>query len=505
MNLKNVIRVVLLIVGMVGLFLLAPIVVALVYQEHEVVPAFAVPFVVFGGIGGGIFLRGRFREAEISPRDAPLIVTLGWVGSAVAGALPFYLSGAIPAPVDAFFESISGFTTTGATILTDIEALPRSILFWRQLTQWLGGMGIIVLVVALLPLLGWGGRHLVKAEAPWPTLEKFTPKITQTAKVLWFLYVGFTGTLVALLLAGGLDWYDALTTAFGTMPTGGYLPYSESIEHFGSAYVEVVVTVFMLLAGTNFMLYYRALRGGMAGLAPDRIESSASRRKAGGVRTAASVFFRDPEFRTYAPVFAGAALVMFGMSFLQADDGISLRHAAFQSATILTTTGFVTADYSGWHSAVQVILFLLMFVGGSAGSTGGGVKVARVHILLKQTVHELKYLVYPRGVFSLTFGGIPIRKNVVYTIGAFFVLYVFLALIGTVLVASSGTDLLSSISASLATLGNIGPGFGAVGPAHDYAFLPGYVKLGLSALMVLGRLEITTALVVLIPAFWRGR
>ncbi len=489
MNVRLIARFIALLLAVVALFMFIPLLIALLYGEEGTPAAFAIPIGVTLLFALPVTLLTRGRSTDVSPRDSYFMVSAGWVLSALVGAIPFVLSGSIPGFVDAFFESMSGFTTTGASILTDIEALPRSILFWRSMTHWLGGMGIIVLMVAIFPLLGLGGRALVMAEAPWPTVDKITPRIAETAKILWMLYLFLTVSQTVLLMFGGLDWYDALTHTFGTVATGGFSPYSASVGHFESAYVEWVVLVFMLLAAGNFLLYFRIVTG------------------------RAMEVSRDSELRAYVGIFVTATVALALMLTVGrglADSGglewtieERVRRAAFHVATILTTTGYVATDYELWPYGGQAVLFLMMFIGGSAGSTGGGVKIARVVVLTKQALLESRRLLYPRGVFALRFNGLPIRKNVVYAITSFVVLYLFIALIGTVVIMVSGADLTTGLSSTLATLGNIGPGFGVVGPTGNYAAFPAPTKLFFSFLMLLGRLEIYTVLIVLAPAFWR--
>jgi trk system potassium uptake protein TrkH len=427
-------------------------------------------------------LLTRRASVTLSNRDGFLLVTSSWILSALAGSLPLYLSGAIPTFTDAFFETMSGFTTTGASILSDIESLPKSILFWRSLTHWLGGMGIVVLTVAILPLLGIGAYQMMKAEAPGPSLDKITPKITETAKLLWFIYLGLTAAETILLMGGGMDLFEALTHTFGTLATGGFSPKNRSVGYYDSGFIHIVITVFMLMAGMNFVLHYRLITGRLK-----RVLSNI-------------------ELRVYLGIFAAATLAitltLYGHTYQSVR--LSLRHAAFQAASVLTTTGFTTADYASWPFFAQAVLLVLTFVGGCSGSTGGGIKVIRITTLFKLGGHEMKYMAHPYGVFSLRLGQGTMKKNMVYSISGFFFLYLLMLLITTLVVASGANDLLTSLSAALVTLGNIGPGFGRIGPALNYAFLPDYIKWFLSFAMLVGRLEIYTVLVLLTPRYWRG-
>jgi len=418
----------------------------------------------------------------LSPRTGYLFVVLGWLFSALLGAMPFLLSGAIASPIDAFFESMSGFTTTGASILNDKESLPRSILLWQATTHWLGGMGIVVLTVAVFPLLGIGGTALMEAEAPGPQVDKFTPRISQTAKILWLIYLGLTTALVGLLMLGGMDLLDAVTHAFATMATGGFSTRNASVGAFGSAYIDVVITVFMFLAGMKFALHWRLLRGDFANA------------------------FKDTELRVYGGIFlATTGLIAFDLARAgtYASGAEAGRYAAFQAAAILTTTGFATADFSLWPPLSQALLFTLMFVGGCAGSTGGGIKVGRILTLFKMGLSEMRYLVNPQGIYGIFVNRVYLKKNIVYDIAAMVFLYLIAMFVSTLVLAAAGFDLLTSLTATLASLGNIGLGFGRVGPALNYSFMPDHIKVWLSFMMLMGRLEVYTVLVLFTKAFWQ--
>lgn len=481
MNLTLVFKVTAVLLLVICAFMLAPILVAVYYGETEILPSFFIPMGAVAVICGAFLLLTRGRNGELSTRSGFFLVTLGWLSAAGVGALPFVISGAIPAYTDAFFETMSGFTTTGATILTDIESLPYSILFWRSLTHWLGGMGIIVLAVAILPLLGVGGLQLMRAEAPGPSVDRLTPKITETAKILWLIYLGLTVLETALLMFGGLSLYEALTHTFGTLATGGFSPKAASVGHYTSAYVHIVVTVFMMGAGINFILYYRLLKGQF------------------------SIIRKNTEVKVYVGIFVAASLLIALTLNGRTYDGfgISLRFASFQAASILTTTGYATADFATWPRLAQVALFILMFIGGSAGSTGGGMKVIRIVTAIKQGFNEMRYLIHPRGVFTIRLNGVPVRKDVVYNITGLVFLYILLLLFTTVFVATGGHDILTSMSTALVTLGNIGPGFGRIGPVENYEFFQTYIKWYLSFIMMVGRLEVYTVLILLTPAFWK--
>ncbi|MFW5782979.1 MAG: TrkH family potassium uptake protein [Spirochaetota bacterium] len=481
MNTFLVLKVVSVLLLVIAGFMVAPIIVAVVMNEASVVPAFLTPMTIVAVVAGSFLIATRGVRGSLSTKSGFFLVTLSWLSAAAIGALPFTVSGWIPSYADAFFESMSGFTTTGATILTDIEGLPASLLFWRSLTHWLGGMGIIVLTVAILPLLGVGGYQIMKAEAPGPSVDKLTPKITETAKILWFIYMGLTVLETVLLMAGGLSLYDALTHTFGTLATGGFSPKDASVGHYTSPFVQIVVTVFMLGAGINFILYYRLLMGEHR------------------------LITENTEVKAYLGIFvvatAAIAVSLFGRAY--ATLGESVRYAGFQAASILTTTGYATADFAQWPHFAQAVLFALMFVGGSAGSTGGGMKVVRIVTVVKQGFNEMRYLIHPRGIFQIRLNKRPIRKDVVYSITGLVFLYITSLVVTSLVVATGGHDIVTSFTTALATLGNIGPGFGGVGPVENYAFYQDYIKWFLSLVMMVGRLEIYSVLVLLTPAFWR--
>ncbi len=462
--------------------MLSSVFVALWYGEYKTMRSFLYPvLVVLLGAGGILWrMKGKTRES-LSIRDGFLFVVFGWLLASMVAALPFYFSGSIPHYADAYFEAMSGFTTTGASILSEIESLPRAILYWRSLTHWLGGMGIVVLTVAILPLLGVGGLQLVKAEAPGPTVDKITPRITETAKYLWYIYLAITVAEAVLLMFGGMSLLDALTHTFGTVATGGFSTRNASVGHYDSAYIDLVITFFMIIAGMNFTLHFKFLTGNF------------------------HKFFSDTELKAYLLIFAGAVVIMTVVLYHRVFSGLfdSFRYAAFQAASILTTTGYATADYEQWPYVTQMVLFTLMFVGGCSGSTGGGIKVIRIVTLLKQGINEMKYLVHPKAVFTLRLSGNSVRKNIAYAISGFFFLYIVTILLVTFVVSTADIDIVTSLTTALATVGNIGPGFGRVGPSGNYAFYPDYVKWMLSLAMLVGRLEIYTVLVVLTPTFWK--
>jgi trk system potassium uptake protein TrkH len=455
-----------------------------------------IPFSIYYGDGGYLyflisaaitFIAGFLafkmtkREGELRAREGFAIVTLGWTFFSLFGCLPFLLSGGIPTLTDAFFETMSGFTTTGATILNDIEILPHALLFWRSLTHWMGGMGIIVLSLAILPFLGVGGMQLFRAEAPGPSPDKLTPRVTETAKILWGVYVLISALETILLMFGGMSLFEALCHTFGTMATGGFSTKNASIGHYNSAYVQYVIIFFMLLAGTNFSLHYRFLKKDF------------------------KAYHRNPEFRFFMGLVIGATLFI-GFDTLTNHFHhweIAFRNTLFQVVSILTTTGYGTADFEQWSFSSQFVLFLFMFIGGCAGSTGGGMKVIRLYILIQFVRSEIKRLLHPTAIIPVRVGSQVIPREIVTHVIGFLALMVGLFILGVVLMTGLGLDLVSALGAIAATLGNIGPGLGSVGPTDNYAHIPGLGKWILAFFMLAGRLEIYTVLILFAPSFWK--
>ncbi len=458
--------------------LLLPIPFSLFYGDGAAM-AFIFSALISLVVGGGLF-TGCISSKEMSVREGFAVVTFGWTFFALFGALPFVISGAIPSYLDAFFETMSGFTTTGSTILTNIEAMPASLLLWRSMTQWFGGMGIIVLSLAILPMLGVGGMQLFKAEVPGPTADRLKPRIQDTAKLLWGVYALLTIAEIILLMAGNMGFFDALNHAFTTMATGGFSTRNASIAAYNSAYIDWVITLFMFLAGVNFSLHYLGLRGRFMD------------------------YLRNEEFRFYLVlVVAGIALIaIFNAGGSYPTFWENLRYSAFQMVSIITTTGFGTADYELWPVLCQYLLVIAMFVGGCAGSTGGGIKVARLLLLAKHAQTQLFRLIHPRAVRLVKLGDRPVDKEVMQSILGFFALYMAVFVIASFIMAGTGMDLVSAGGAVVATLSNIGPGVGSVGPADNFAHVPALGKVTLSLCMLLGRLELFTVLVLVFPTFW---
>ncbi len=449
-------------------------------DPHEAVQALAVSSMITVCFGLVLYLLTR-GPVDLSRRDGFAIVTLGWVIASVFGALPFYLSGTIVHPVSAVFETMSGFTTTGASVLASTEHLPRGILFWRALTHFFGGMGVLVLCVAILPFLGVGGMQLFRAEMPGPSKDRLTPRIAATAKLLWAVYVMLVVLETLLLRAGGMSWFDASCHSFATIATGGFSTRSQSIAAYNSLYIESVVILFMFLAGCSFALHYRLLQG-----------------KVG-------THFKDPEFRAYL----GVLIVVTGVvavntwKSVYADFGSALRAACFQVTSIMTTTGFATADFDRWPLLSRMLLLLLMFVGGCAGSTGGGIKVVRAMTVFKQMRRETRLFMQPQAVLPVKLGQTSLEPEVVSNIMAFVMLFMMTFITGSLVMSCFTNSPITAISSVAATLGNIGPGLGLVGPANTYAFIPPAGQGVLVFLMLLGRLELYTVLVMFLPGFWK--
>jgi trk system potassium uptake protein len=475
-----------LVLGWILLFLagmqLLPLGVALLHREGDA-GLLALSALVAALVGGLAVLLSRGRgRGEPTIREGFAVVSFAWVLMALFGALPFGASGHFDSWIDALFESMSGFTTTGASVLASPEDLPAGIGFWRCFIQWIGGLGIVLFGLAILPLLGAGGLHLFKAEAPGPTSEKITPRLKDTAKLLWILYASLTALEALLLWAFGMSFHDAWAHSFTTMATGGFSTRNASIGHFDSTAIHLTVTLFMFLGGVNFVLYFRAL----------------TRRDPGEI-------WRDAEWRSYAGIAAGAALLLGGLLALEQGrlDASDWVAGLFQSVSIMTTTGFTTANYDSWHPLAHVVLLGLMLVGGMAGSTSGGMKVVRIRVLFSHARQSLRKMIQPRAVTVVRVGSKGVAPELVTLILGFSVVFAGLLALGTAIVAASGHDFEVALSASLSCLSNIGPGMGEIGPNGNYGEFHDTAKLLLTALMLLGRLELFTVLVLFSRHFWK--
>ncbi len=444
----------------------------------------------------GLVLRLTTKSnQELGNKEGFAVVTLSWAVTALFGSLPYLCHRVFEAAgrnwlVEfsfCYFESMSGFTTTGATVLTEIEHLPHAMLFWRSLTHWLGGMGIVVLALAILPMLGVGGMQLYRAEVPGPQKDRLTPRIAQTAKLLWGVYVLISAIETLLLWLGGMTLFDALCHTFGTMATGGFSTQNLSIGQYNGVYFDVVIIIFMLLAGTNFSLHYRALRGDL------------------------KVYLQDTEFRFYCfTLCLCTGLIVWntmatrvGEAVVYDSFGTALRYGSFQVVSIITTTGYGTFDFEQWPTLSQFILVILMFFGGCAGSTGGGMKHVRFLLLIKQGYIEIKRLILPSAVLPIKLGDRVVPQEVMTNILGFFFLFIGIFAIVACIMAALGLDLISAAACTIATMGNIGPGLGSVGPIDNYAHIPTPGKFILCFCMLLGRLELYTVLVLFAPEFWK--
>jgi trk system potassium uptake protein TrkH len=463
--------------------MLVPLPFSVYYRDAELWHLFeSMLITVTAGLTLWFIGRGTYsKKTAMTHKEGMAITTIGWVTAGVFGGLPFYLSGVLPQPVDCFFEAVSGFTTTGASVIRDVEIVPKGVLFWRSLTHWLGGMGIIVLGLAILPFLGVGGMQLYKAEVPGPTPDKLKPRLRDTAVILWKVYVFFTIVQTVLLTAGGMDLFDSLCHTFGTIATGGFSTKNASIGHYRSVYIEGVVTLFMLIGGMNFSLHFQLFAGNPRAM------------------------WRDAEWRFFVGYFLAVSVIVavsvWGVHYSSLPE--SFRFASFQIASILTTTGYASAYFEQWSSLSHGLLLLSMLIGGSVGSTGGAVKCMRILVLLKHSYRELIHLIHPRAVTRVKLGNQAVSPEVLSGIWGFFILYVLLFTVSTLLVAATGVDLVTSFTSALACIGNVGPGLGNVGPMDNYAEIPSLAKWVLSLDMLLGRLEIYTIIILLVPRFYR--
>lgn len=494
LNLKIIISILGLTSMMNGLFMLIAVPFSVYHNEPEQWGILTAGITTIS-LGFLLWIFNRKAKKNLGKKEGYMIVTLGWLMLSFTGTLPYVFTETIPNFTNAFFETISGYSTTGSSILKDIESMPKGILFWRSATHWIGGMGIIVLAVAILPLLGIGGMQLFMAEAPGPSADKMHPRITETAKRLWLIYFSLTFTEFFLLKAAGMTWFDAINHAMATMSTGGFSTKNASIAHYnGMPLIQYIITAFMFVAGTNFVLTYFVLKGKIYKV------------------------FRSEEFKYY---FSGIIVftVVIAVIIINFQDPnlitsiehpkpwgeteSAFRHAAFQVVSIATTTGFVTADFTMWNSLATMLIFSLFFIGGSAGSTSGGVKIVRHIVIMKNSVLEFKKLLHPNAIIPIRYDGTAIPKNIVFNILSFFVIYMGIFISGSVILTFLGLDFESAIGATTSSLGNIGPAIGSVSPVNNFAHLSDSAKWFCSFLMVIGRLELFTVLILFTPFFWK--
>lgn len=484
MNYRMIVYIIGQIVRVVGVLMLLPLICSVIYGDG-CVTAFAVP-AALSVVLGTICTFKKPADTNIFAREGFLTVGLSWIILSLIGALPFMISGEIPSFIDAFFETVSGFTTTGASILTDVEALSKSLLFWRSFTHWLGGMGVLVFVLAILPQADTRSvklMHVMRAEVPGPKVGKLVSKISRSARIMYGIYIGLTAVMVIFLLCGGMPLFDSLVNAFGTAGTGGFAVKNASIAAYDSAYVDWVIGIFMILFGVNFNLYYMILIGqGMQVL-------------------------KSEELRWYIAIVVGStALITWNVFQYYDNAGEAVRYAFFQVASIITTSGFATYDYELWPALSKVILVMLMFCGACVGSTGGGIKVGRIILLLKTGLREIRYMLHPRAVISVKAEGKPVEADVLRGASSFIIVY---AMVFTVTLFCielvEECDLITGFTAVSACLNNIGPGLGEVGPTGNFSGFTDFTKLLLSFNMLAGRLEIFPMLMMLAPSTWRSR
>ncbi|MGI9529551.1 MAG: TrkH family potassium uptake protein [Acidimicrobiia bacterium] len=482
MSWRHLLHVVGAVLGAIGVAMLTPIVVSVIYQEWSDIPAFIGAAAITGGVGFALW-KVFDRPGELSTREGFASVGLAWIALAAFGALPYLLTGSITNVVDAVFESTAGFTTTGSSVIPDPGLLSHGMQFWRSFTQWMGGMGIIVLSVAILPLLGMGAVQLARAESPGPTPDRLTPRFADTAKRLWLVYVALTGIEVLFLWVGDMSFFEAFNHSLTTLSTGGFSTNAGSLGAY-SSYSQWVVIVFMALAGTSFALHYKVVRR-------DR-----------------KAYFKNVGVRVYLAIVLGAAVLM-AIGTWGGSVADTVRDSLFTSLTIITTTGYGTVDFALWIPALEIMIVGLMFVGGMAGSTSGAIKSDRLYILYEASRTDVRRLIHPRGVFVTRVGKDTVPDLIVETVQTFFLLYMFTFMTGTFLLAIIGSiaepnvDMVSTVSAVASSIGNVGPGLGAVGPTENYLFLPWPGKLLLSGIMIVGRLEILPILILFNREVWR--
>lgn len=463
-----------------ALLMVPSLLISIHYNENDIL-AFIISIALIAIIGF-VLSKKSVKTSKIKAKEGLTIVTIGWILVSFFGSLPFIISNSIPSFVDAFFESVSGFTTTGATILDDIETLPKGILFWRSFTHWIGGMGILVFTVAILPTIGVGGFQIFKAESPGPTADKITPRIKDTAKILYITYITISVLEIILLSLGRMNIYEAFIHTFGTVGTGGFSSKNLSVGAFNNTYIYIVISIFMILSGAKFSLYFSLYKGKWKDV------------------------LKDEELKFYLGIiFTATILIGLNLYFTSYDKlGFALRDSLFQVSSIITTTGYSTVDFDKWSTFSKSILFLLMFIGGCAGSTGGAIKNIRILVLLKLVKRETAKVFHPRAVMPIKIGQKSISNDTISNITSFFILYVFLFVIGTIFISLEGIGLESASSAVAACLGNVGPGFSFVGPSHTYSGFSKISKLFLSFLMLLGRLELFTIIAFFAPKNWRN-
>ncbi|MBO8143296.1 MAG: TrkH family potassium uptake protein [Thermodesulfobacterium sp.] len=481
MNIKIVVNIVSLNCIILSVFMLFPLVISLIYNTSEVY-SFLISFSVTFFTGVFVYsLTKKYKHEELRYREAFASVTLTWISVAFFGSLPYLLTGTLGSFTNAYFEAMSGFTTTGASVITDVESLRKGILFWRSITQWIGGMGIVVFVLAVLPVLGTGGMQLFKAEVPGITVDKLRPRIVDTAKLLWSIYVGITLIIAGLYTLCGMSWYDAICHAFTTISTGGFSTKNASLSAFNSPLIEYVAGFCMLLGSINFGLYFLLLRREF------------------------NKVLNNSELRFYLSlVLILITLITINLK-LTAYQSLeeSFRYTLFQIISLITTTGYATADYTKWNFFAQTIILFLMFLGGMVGSTAGGIKQLRIYIMIKQIYKEFYHLIHPRAVTSIKINDRTLNQEICDSIWTFIFLAFIVWIISSIMVSATGLDVLTSLSSVASALNNVGPALGKAGPTTTYASFPVLAKWVLVFCMLVGRLEYYTVLILFVPAFWK--
>ena len=495
LNFKVILHVMGLLLICNGGFMLLSVLISFIYKDGVTLGMSAAALVTLL-IGTLLMFTTRGHRKELKVREGYIIVSFGWIFMALSGSLSYVMTKAIPDFTNAFFETMSGYTTTGASILNDIESIPKGVLFWRSLTHWIGGMGIIVLAIAILPLLGIGGMQLFAAESPGPSADKLKPRITDTAKRLWLIYVSYTAAETLLLMLAGMDFFDAINHAFSTLSTGGFSTKNASMAYWNdNPMIQYIIILFMFLAGSNFVMSYFAFKG--------RVQR----------------VLQDDEFKWYFYFVAAFTIISSLIVYFQADVSLSsidhpmiwgegesaFRHSLFQVLTVITTTGFVSADFTMWTPFLTIFYFGMFFLGGCAGSTAGGVKVMRHIIMIRNGLIEFKRTLHPNAILPVRFNKKSINSGIVFNIQGFFILYMLSFIIGAVVLAALGLDFETAIGGAASSLGNIGPAFGALSPVNNFDLLPDFGKWWCSFLMLIGRLELFTVLIILTPFFWRNR
>jgi trk system potassium uptake protein TrkH len=481
MNTKLILYFIGFVLIFLSFFMIFPVAISIIYRQPDTIPLIAsFGITLISGCILYLFTKKHKRE-DIRHREAFIIVTLTWIIMSFFGSVLFLLTGTFNSFTDAYFESMAGFTTTGASVLTNIEVVPKGILFWRSMTQWIGGMGIIVFALAILPLLGTGGMQLFKAEVPEISVDKLRPRIIDTAKALWIIYVALTATNAILLYTAGMSVYDAVCHSFTTMATGGFSTKNDSIVHFKNPSIEYITSLFMFLAGINYSLYFYVFKGNFSRL------------------------WKSNEFKFYLTMVTIATLLITMHVWKSSYESLveSFRYSLFQAVSIMTTTGYTTANYEQWVPLAQVLLIILMFFGGMIGSTGGGIKQVRILLMIKQGYREIYQLIHPRAVTAVKLDDKFLDKEILGSIWGMVFLFLGVCAIATAGMAATGTDIITSATTVISAMSNVGPAFGVAGPAENYASIPFIGKWILIFCMLTGRLEVYTVLILFVPHFWK--